>query len=143
MATNYFTGATVDKALSDNSGNAVLIKCTVANLPSAVAGYSVSCLAIATDTGALYVNTGTATSATFSLIGTVSAGSVTATELASNAVTTAKIANNAVDGTKIALTGNAAGSVMYYDGTDWVSLAIGTAGQVLTVNAGGTAPEWA
>ena len=38
----------------------------------------------------------------------------------------------------------AAGTIIYGDGTtDPSTLAIGTAGQVLTVNAGATAPEWA
>jgi hypothetical protein len=68
-------------------------------------------------------------------------GSVAAT-IANNAVTTAKIADNAVTGAKIALTSQVAGDIMYYDGTDWVRLAKGTAGQVLTMNAGATAPEW-
>lgn len=36
-----------------------------------------------------------------------------------------------------------AGDVMYYDGSDLVRLPIGTAGQVLAVNSGGTAPAWA
>jgi hypothetical protein len=31
---------------------------------------------------------------------------------------------------------------MYYNGTNYVRLGIGTAGQVLEVNAGATAPEW-
>ena len=37
----------------------------------------------------------------------------------------------------------AAGDIFYHDGTDIVRLAKGTAGQVLTMNAGATAPEWA
>ncbi len=37
----------------------------------------------------------------------------------------------------------AAGDIIYHDGTKFVRLAIGTAGQVLTVNTGATAPEWA
>jgi len=36
----------------------------------------------------------------------------------------------------------AAGDVMYHDGTSWVRLAKGTAGQKLKINAGATAPEW-
>lgn len=36
-----------------------------------------------------------------------------------------------------------AGDLLYFDGTDLVRLAIGTAGQILSVNAGATAPEWA
>lgn len=60
-----------------------------------------------------------------------------------DAVTTDKIADNAVTGAKIALASQAAGDIMYYNGTDWIRLAKGTAGQVLTMNAGATAPEWA
>ena len=36
-----------------------------------------------------------------------------------------------------------AGDVFYHDGTNVVRLAKGTAGQVLTMNTGATAPEWA
>ena len=50
---------------------------------------------------------------------------------------------NAVNGTHIALGSDAAGDVMYYNGTDYIRLAKGTAAQVLTINAGATAPEWA
>ncbi len=35
------------------------------------------------------------------------------------------------------------GDIVYFDGTNLVRLPIGTAGQVLTVNAGADAPEWA
>jgi hypothetical protein len=52
------------------------------------------------------------------------------------------VADNSVDGTDIALGSDAAGDVMYYDGTNWVRLPKGTAGQVLEMNAGETAPEW-
>lgn len=54
----------------------------------------------------------------------------------------ASIDANVVDGTNIALGSDAQGDVMYYNGTDWVRLAKGTAGQVLEMNAGATAPEW-
>jgi hypothetical protein len=37
----------------------------------------------------------------------------------------------------------AAGDVFYWNGTTLVRLAKGTAGQVLTMNTGATAPEWA
>lgn len=37
----------------------------------------------------------------------------------------------------------AAGDILYHNGTRFVRLAKGTAGQVLTMNAGATAPEWA
>ena len=70
-------------------------------------------------------------------------GSVTTAKLADGAVTTIKIDANAVDGTKIALGSDAAGDVMYYNGTNYIRLAKGTATQVLTMNSGATAPEWA
>lgn len=34
------------------------------------------------------------------------------------------------------------GDVLYFDGTNWVALPKGTAGQSLTMNSGATAPEW-
>jgi len=42
----------------------------------------------------------------------------------------------------LTISGQATGSILYYNGTNWVHLAIGTASQVLAVNAGATAPEW-
>ncbi len=69
-------------------------------------------------------------------------GSVDAAHLAANSVTAGQIAVNSVDGTKIALGSDAAGDVMYYNGTDYVRLAKGSAGEVLTINSGATAPEW-
>lgn len=45
-----------------------------------------------------------------------------------------------LDSIKVATT---AGDTIYYDGTDYKRLAIGTASQVLKVNSGATAPEWA
>ena len=60
-----------------------------------------------------------------------------------DSVTTAKIQDNAVTGTKLAMTSDAAGDVLYYNGTDYARLAVGAAGKVLKVNSGATAPEWA
>ena len=54
----------------------------------------------------------------------------------------ATISANAVDGTHIQLGSDAAGDVMYYNGTNYIRLATGTVGQVLTINSGATAPEW-
>ena len=51
-------------------------------------------------------------------------------------------ADASVDGTKIALSSQAAGDIMYYNGTAWVRLAKGTASQLLAMNSGATAPEW-
>ena len=69
--------------------------------------------------------------------GTSVGGDVTGT------VSNIQIAANVVDGTHIALGSDAAGDIMYYNGTNYIRLAKGTAAQVLTINAGATAPEWA
>ena len=83
---------------------------------------------------------------------TAADGSITETKLAGNAVTTGKIAagavgttdiaDNAVTGAKIALGSDAAGDIMYYNGTDYIRLAKGTAAQALVMNGGATAPSW-
>ena len=52
------------------------------------------------------------------------------------------IADNAVDGANISLNGEVTGDMMYFNGTNWVRLAKGTAGQNLMMNADATAPEW-
>ena len=54
------------------------------------------------------------------------------------------IAANAVTGDKIALGSDAAGDIMYYNGTDYVRLAKpGTpAGEALTFATSATAPSW-
>jgi hypothetical protein len=41
------------------------------------------------------------------------------------------------------VTGVAAGATTYFDGTNWIDLPAGTAGQSLVMNAGADAPEWA
>ncbi|WP_347924821.1 hypothetical protein [Pontimicrobium sp. SW4] len=55
---------------------------------------------------------------------------------------TLTIADNAIDGTDISLTGEAAGDMAYFNGTDWIRLPKGTANQSLVMNSGATAPEW-
>ena len=52
-----------------------------------------------------------------------------------------QIAANAVDGTHIALGSDAAGDVMYYNGTNYIRLAKGSNGEVLTLASG--VPSWA
>lgn len=47
-----------------------------------------------------------------------------------------------VSGDEISLASEAAGDIMYFNGTDWVRLAKGTAGQAVLMNSGATAPEW-
>jgi hypothetical protein len=72
---------------------------------------------------------------------TIADGSITSVKILDGTVATADIANNAVDGTKVNLTGNAAGDLMYYNGTDWTRIPAGTSGKVLQSN-GTNAPTW-
>ena len=65
---------------------------------------------------------------------------VTTIKIQDGAVTTQKIANNAVDGTKIQLGSDANGDIMYYNGTDYVRLPVGSSSQVLMVSGG--IPSW-
>jgi hypothetical protein len=67
---------------------------------------------------------------------------ITTAKLVNDSVTTTKIADNAVTGAMIALGSDAAGDIMYYNGTDYVRLPKGTAAQALVMNGGATAPEW-
>ena len=52
------------------------------------------------------------------------------------------IDNNAVDGTDIALGSDEQGDIMYYDGTDWVLLHHGNAGEYLATGGHGASPAW-
>lgn len=59
-----------------------------------------------------------------------------------NSVTTAKILDNNVTGAKIAMGSDAAGDILYYNGTDYVRLGKGTTGHYLS-QGGSNAPAWA
>lgn len=89
----------------------------------------------------IFVGNGSNVATDVAVSGDLTLANTGAFTIANNAITTAKIANNAVDGTKIALASQAAGDIMVYNGTDWVRLAKGTDGQVLTMVAGSVA--WA
>ena len=52
------------------------------------------------------------------------------------------MATQKIPGRAIKLGTDTAGDVMYFDGTAWQRLPIGTAGQYLTMNEAGTVPQW-
>ena len=52
------------------------------------------------------------------------------------------VADNGITGAKIAMGADVAGDVLYYNGTDYQRLGIGTASQHLATNSGANAPEW-
>jgi len=59
-----------------------------------------------------------------------------------DSVTTGKIADNAVTGPKIAMTSDAQGDILYYNGTDYARLGAGTNGQALKTAGSGANPAW-
>ena len=59
-----------------------------------------------------------------------------------DSVTTAKIQDNAVTGPKIAMTSDAQGDILYYNGTDYVRLGPGTNGQALKTAGAAANPAW-
>jgi len=52
------------------------------------------------------------------------------------------MARTTIQGSFLGLASQAAGDVMYFNGTNWIRLAKGSADEVLTMNNGATAPEW-
>lgn len=79
--TNALTGSAPTLAIAE----------TTPGVTATERGAGIGALLVNISNGAVYSNTGTALAPTWTLIGTVAGGSVTATELASNAVTTVKI----------------------------------------------------
>lgn len=59
-------GGTVDTYFTNGAGDSILSRSTAANIPVAVTGYAAGGLLQTTDTGSLYINIGSATSANFS-----------------------------------------------------------------------------
>lgn len=62
-------------------------------------------------------------------------------QIEDNAVRTEQIGNNQITGAKIELGSDAAGDIMYYNGTDYVRLGKGTNGHYLKQGTS-NAPEW-
>lgn len=92
-------GALITHYFTNSSANWILVRCAVANIPSAVAGYATGCILQASDTGNCYVNTGTATSCTFTLLDSSSASLVlptAATDATSTTTTSLALTQNAI-----------------------------------------------
>lgn len=142
------TGSSVNMfALADGAGNSGTGALFAINTATTSAASVFKATALGTING---VSLGTGATPTFAAIGAgvnqandvVCAGSgcIETADISAGAVGTTDIANNAVDGTKIALGTQAAGDLMFYNGTDWVQLAAGTSAQVLI---GGSTPAFA
>lgn len=90
IGTDFFTtSGSVEIALADKAGNAVLSKGTLANLPSAAAGFAVGGQYIATDTGATFVNLGTTATSAFAGIASAPMGHPTTAAINSSGTATA------------------------------------------------------
>ena len=136
-------GAAVEIAENDESLNALRVKCTTANIPSAVSGYAIGCYLTATDTGIIYINTGSASSCSFAILDSLRSagimyGSVVATTTGTNVNTNVFGANGAPANMTItsvtALAQDAIGSTVYLaNGTTTLAtiISVSTAGSVL------------
>lgn len=118
--TNFFTtlNSTVKVALTDDNGNAILVKCATGDIPSASAGYAVGCELIDTTTGIRYTNTGSTSSCSFT------------TTLADDSVTSAKISTDVIQIATKSLT--AANIIAMY--TTPVTLVPAVAGKTIVVD---------
>ena len=70
-------------------------------------------------------------------------GTITSSDLGTDAVTSASILANTVNGTDIALGSDTQGDIMYYNGTDWARLGYSTSGFFLKTQGIGANPTWA
>ena len=68
------------------------------------------------------------------------ADSIDAEHYAPGSVDTTAVADNAITGAKIAMTSDARGDILYYNGTDYARLAKGSSGTVLKMGAND--PAW-
>jgi hypothetical protein len=89
---------------------------------------------VLTANGALSIGTGNALTA-----GTIELGAATDTTLSRGAAGFIAVEGNRVPSPA----SQASGDILYRGTTEWERLAKGTASQVLTMNSGATAPEWA
>jgi hypothetical protein len=89
---------------------------------------------VLTANGAFSIGTGNALTA-----GTIELGAATDTTLSRGAAGFIAVEGNRVPSPA----SQASGDLLYRGATEWERLAKGTASQVLTMNAGATAPEWA
>jgi hypothetical protein len=135
-------GTAVGGDLSGTVSNAQIIANAVTSTEIAANAVGISELNVTDGTSGQYLTTNGNGVLSFATDSTNVGGTAVGGDV-SGTVSNIQINANAVDGTHIALGSDAAGDVMYYNGTDYVRLAKGTAGQVLTINSGATAPEWA
>lgn len=108
--TNFWDGASpISHAFCDENGDFTLVKGTVANIPSGQAGYAKSCNYLATD-GGVYVNTGTSSSCTFTLLDTALSGPATSL-VDSSQLTVLDTGHTATAVNNFRMTNSAAGAV--------------------------------
>ncbi len=135
-ATSATTAISATTATTAGSLSADGADCTAGSYAAGVdaSGVATGCTAVADFTGLNASNIASGTLANARLTTDVS--------LLGQTISSAEIVDDAVDGTKIALGSDAQGDIAYYDGTDYVRLGAGLAGQVLKSGGTGANPEW-
>ena len=130
-----------DITVADESSDTSCFPLFVTAATGDLAPKSGSNLAFNSNTGILTA-TGFAGDITGDVTGDTSGSSGSCTGNAATATTATTVSDNAITGAKIAMGSDAAGDILYYNGTDYVRLPKGSANEVLQVNSGATAPEW-
>ena len=72
----------------------------------------------------------------------ITPGTIRSQEIENGTIVGTDIADNSIAGTKLALGSDAQGDVMYYDGSNWARLGVGTSGHVLKTAGSGANPSW-
>jgi len=130
----------VNVAFSDTSNNITLCSCLTTNIPTG-AGFAIGCELIATDTGYHYVNTGTATVASFVQLG-AGGGGFAIPAVGSDSTTTsgnsfALTPSALTTGNGLIITGNALTSGFLADLVHTVASNIISGGSMLNINSAG------
>jgi len=99
---------TISHHLTNDAGNYILVRCTVANIPVAASGYATGCIIEASDTGGIYANTGSSTSCTFTQLAAGGGGGVSIPFTETDTITTT--------GTSFNITANGVTSGSVYEG---------------------------
>jgi len=137
----YLKGGTTGQILSKTSGTDMAFTWITNDVGDITAVNTTAPLAGGGSSGALTLSIASATTAVVGAVQLSDSTSTTSSVLAATP-TAVKSAYDLADGAIAKTTVTTAGDIIYRNATVPVRLPIGTAGQVLTVNSGATAPQW-
>jgi len=138
----YLKGGTTGQILSKTSATDMAFTWITNDVGDITAVNTTAPLAGGGTSGALTLSIASATTAVVGAVQLSDSTSTTSSVLAATP-TAVKSAYDLADGAIAKTTVTTAGDIIYRNATVPVRLGIGTAGQVLTVNSGATAPQWA